>query len=62
SRNLALLDALGAKGCKTCIILSAPTSQHEELLACARHYKMRLPADSDHLLVMHGSHVAVPGS
>lgn len=38
----ALLDALGAKGCKTCIILSAPTSQHEELLACARHYKMRL--------------------
>ncbi len=42
SRNLALLDALGAKGCKTCIILSAPTSQHEELLACARHYKMRL--------------------
>ncbi|PVM32536.1 protein lysine acetyltransferase, partial [Salmonella enterica subsp. enterica serovar Rubislaw] len=42
SRNLALLDALGAKGCKTCIILSAPSSQHEELLACARHYKMRL--------------------
>ncbi len=24
SRNTALLDALGAKGCKTCIILSAP--------------------------------------
>lgn len=25
SRNLALLEALGEKGCKTCIILSAPT-------------------------------------
>jgi acetyltransferase len=24
SRNLALLEALGEKGCKTCIILSAP--------------------------------------
>ncbi len=31
SRNLALLEELGEKGCKTCIILSAPASQHEDL-------------------------------
>ncbi|MTH45803.1 bifunctional acetate--CoA ligase family protein/GNAT family N-acetyltransferase [Intestinirhabdus alba] len=42
SRNLSLLEALGEKGCKTCIILSAPTSRHAELLACARRYTMRL--------------------
>lgn len=31
SRNLALMEELGEKGCKTCIILSAPASQHEDL-------------------------------
>ena len=42
SRNLALLEALGEKGCKTCIILSAPSAQHAELLACASRYNIRL--------------------
>lgn len=42
SRNLDLLQALGEKGCKTCIILSAPAEQHASLLACARRYQMRL--------------------
>lgn len=42
SRNLALLEALGEKGCKTCIILSAQPEQHAELLACAGRYQMRL--------------------
>ena len=42
SRNLALLEALGEKGCKTCIILSAPASQHTELQSCARRFNMRL--------------------
>lgn len=42
SRNLALLEELGEKGCKTCIILSAPTSQHEDLRACAQRHNMRL--------------------
>lgn len=41
-RNLALLDALGEKGCKTCIILSSPPEQQAELLACASRYQMRL--------------------
>ena len=41
-RNLALLEALGEKGCKTCIILSAQPEQHAELLACAVRYQMRL--------------------
>ncbi|WP_430541187.1 hypothetical protein, partial [Salmonella enterica] len=27
-----------------------------------RSSDLGMPADSDHLLVMHGSHVAVPGS
>ncbi len=42
SRNLALLEELGEKGCKTCIILSSPTSQHEDLRACALRHNMRL--------------------
>ncbi|KDQ00082.1 hypothetical protein EN35_15960 [Rhodococcus qingshengii] len=42
SRNLALLEELGEKGCKTCIILSAPASQHEDLRACALRHNMRL--------------------
>ncbi|MGG2079521.1 bifunctional acetate--CoA ligase family protein/GNAT family N-acetyltransferase [Lelliottia nimipressuralis] len=41
-RNLALLDALGEKGCKTCIILSSPPEQQAELLASASRYQMRL--------------------
>ena len=41
-RNLTLLDALGEKGCKTCIILSSPPEQQTELLACASRYQMRL--------------------
>ena len=41
-RNLTLLEALGQKGCKTCIILSAPPEQSAELKARAAHYQMRL--------------------
>jgi Acyl-CoA synthetase (NDP forming) len=41
-RNLELLQALGEKGCKTCIILSAPPEQNAELQACAARYQMRL--------------------
>ncbi|MGL4724952.1 MAG: bifunctional acetate--CoA ligase family protein/GNAT family N-acetyltransferase [Scandinavium sp.] len=41
-RNLALLEALGEKGCKTCIILSSPPEQSAELKACASRYQMRL--------------------
>lgn len=40
-RNLELLEALGQKGCKTCIILSAPPEQFSELKACAARYQMR---------------------
>ncbi|RLM19349.1 protein acetyltransferase [Brenneria alni] len=42
NRNLALLEALGQRGCKTVIILSAPPSQFSELKACAVRYHMRL--------------------
>ncbi len=42
SRNLALLETLGEKGCKTCIILSAPPEQFSDLKACAARYQMRL--------------------
>ena len=41
-RNLALLQQLGEKGCKACIILSAPASQLEELKACASQWQIRL--------------------
>ena len=41
-RNLTLLEALGEKGCKTCIILSSPAEQHADLLACAARFQMRL--------------------
>ena len=41
-RNLELLQALGEKGCKACIILSAPPEQLPELLACATQWQMRL--------------------
>lgn len=41
-RNLALLQQLGEKGCKACIILSAPASQQAELKACASRWQIRL--------------------
>jgi acyl-CoA synthetase (NDP forming) len=41
-RNLELLEALGKKGCKTCIILSSPPEQQPELLAYASRYQMRI--------------------
>lgn len=34
-RNLELLEALGQKGCKTCIILSSIPEQYPALLECA---------------------------
>ncbi len=41
-RNLELLEALGRKGCKTCIILSSQPDQYPALLECAARYQMRL--------------------
>lgn len=41
-RNLELLESLGQKGCKTCIILSSPPEQQPELLVCASRYQMRI--------------------
>ncbi|TNV20112.1 protein lysine acetyltransferase [Buttiauxella sp. B2] len=41
-RNLELLQSLGEKGCKACIILSAPPEQLPELLASATQWQMRL--------------------
>lgn len=41
-RNLELLQQLGEKGCKACIILSAPASQHEALQTCASQWQIRL--------------------
>ncbi|WP_428943851.1 GNAT family N-acetyltransferase [Pantoea sp. FN060301] len=42
SRNLDLLQALGERGCKACIILSAPESQLEALRQCASQWQIRL--------------------
>lgn len=42
SRNLALLAALGERGCKAAIILSSPKEQLTELKACAQRYAIRL--------------------
>lgn len=42
SRHLAILDQLGEKGCKTCIVLSSPADQHDELLARAGRWQMRI--------------------
>ncbi|MDU4093871.1 MAG: bifunctional acetate--CoA ligase family protein/GNAT family N-acetyltransferase [Pantoea sp.] len=42
SRNLDLLQQLGEKGCKACIILSAPESQLPALKACASQWQIRL--------------------
>ncbi|MBM3071430.1 protein lysine acetyltransferase [Lelliottia sp. RWM.1] len=41
-RNLDLLELLGKRGCKTCIILSSPPEQQAELLTCAGRYQMRI--------------------
>ncbi|WMY75366.1 protein lysine acetyltransferase [Buttiauxella selenatireducens] len=41
-RNLELLQSLGEKGCKACIILSAPPEQLPELLATATQWQIRL--------------------
>jgi len=41
-RNIALLQALGERGCKACIILSSPASQHKELQQCAAKWQIRL--------------------
>ncbi|ATZ12378.1 bifunctional acetate--CoA ligase family protein/GNAT family N-acetyltransferase [Erwinia amylovora] len=41
-RNLTLLHALGERGCKACIVLSAPPDQLAELKACASRWQMRL--------------------
>lgn len=42
SRNLTLLQQLGERGCKACIILSAPEHQLAELKACASQWQIRL--------------------
>jgi len=42
SRNLELLRQLGERGCKACIILSAPASQLEALKRCASEWQIRL--------------------
>lgn len=41
-RNIELLQQLGEKGCKACIILSAPDSQLDALKACASRWQIRL--------------------
>ncbi|KFC79083.1 bifunctional acetate--CoA ligase family protein/GNAT family N-acetyltransferase [Buttiauxella agrestis] len=41
-RNLELLQSLGEKGCKACIILSSPPEQLPDLLACAAQWQIRL--------------------
>lgn len=41
-RNIALLNALGEKGCKSCIVLSSPPEQHDALRASAARWQIRL--------------------
>lgn len=41
-RNLALLEQLGERGCKTVIVLSSQPQQFAELKACALRFSMRL--------------------
>ncbi|MCT2386303.1 bifunctional acetate--CoA ligase family protein/GNAT family N-acetyltransferase [Erwinia pyrifoliae] len=41
-RNLKLLHALAERGCKACIVLSAPPNQLAELKACASRWQIRL--------------------
>ncbi len=42
SRNLTLLEALGERGCKACILLATLPAQHDAILALAARYQMRL--------------------
>ncbi|MFS7306342.1 bifunctional acetate--CoA ligase family protein/GNAT family N-acetyltransferase [Rahnella inusitata] len=41
-RNIALLEQLGERGCKTVIVLSSQPQQFAELKACAQRFSMRL--------------------
>ncbi|MDF1896758.1 bifunctional acetate--CoA ligase family protein/GNAT family N-acetyltransferase [Rahnella contaminans] len=41
-RNMALLEQLGERGCKTVIVLSSEPGQFAELKACAQRFSMRL--------------------
>ena len=41
-RNLALLEQLGERGCKTVIVLSSLPRQFAELKSCAQRFSMRL--------------------
>ncbi len=41
-RNLALLEQLGERGCKTVIVLSSQPQQFAELKSCAQRFSMRL--------------------
>ncbi|AVF37150.1 bifunctional acetate--CoA ligase family protein/GNAT family N-acetyltransferase [Rahnella sikkimica] len=41
-RNMALLEQLGERGCRTVIVLSSQTKQFAELKACAQRFSMRL--------------------
>ncbi|MBV6820466.1 bifunctional acetate--CoA ligase family protein/GNAT family N-acetyltransferase [Rahnella sp. PD12R] len=41
-RNMALLEQLGERGCKTVIVLSSQPGQLSELKACAQRFSMRL--------------------
>ncbi|CAM3862462.1 bifunctional acetate--CoA ligase family protein/GNAT family N-acetyltransferase [Rahnella bruchi] len=41
-RNLALLEQLGERGCKTVIVLSSKPQQFAELKTCAHRFSMRL--------------------
>lgn len=41
-RNMALLEQLGERGCKTVIVLSSQPGQFSELKACAQRFSMRL--------------------
>ncbi len=41
-RNIGILEQLAIKGCKACIILSAPREQTEELKTCAARWNIRI--------------------
>lgn len=41
-RNLEILQQLGEKGCRACIILSSPGEQLSELKECAAHWNIRI--------------------
>lgn len=60
-RNLALIEALGKRGCKTAIVLSSPPEQFAELKACAQRYSMRLLGPNSLACWRHGK-VSTPAS